>query len=80
MLDHVGGDRLVLRECPRHGFFGIVVGQIDFVEHLQSKHPPLVAARRDFGRGFPTSPPTPCGSGYDMFLFGRHRCSSDSVV
>ena len=59
VLDDIGGDGLVLGERPRHGFFGIMVGQIDFVENLQSKHPPLMAARRDIGRGFAAARPTP---------------------
>jgi hypothetical protein len=49
----------MLGERPRHGLFGIMVRQIDFVENLQGKHPPLMAARRDVGRGFTATRPTP---------------------
>jgi hypothetical protein len=50
VCDDIGADRLMLRERPRHSFFGIMIRQIDLVENLQGKHPPLMTPRRDVGR------------------------------
>src|SRR5918994_4124902 len=80
MLDHVGGDGLMFRECPRHGLFGIMVGQVHFVENLQGEHPPLMAARRDIGRRFPAARPTTWGFRFESFFFCRHRGSSGSDI
>src|SRR3954451_598588 len=40
---------------PRHGFVGIVIGKVDFIQDLQRQHPSLMPSGGNLGRAVPTT-------------------------